>query len=82
MASEHYRPGEGWVHLGGAVYEHTTGVRVHVGGLMRTPTGDTVVGTLWPESRRMDRCIRMNGGNRRRGVMAWGLNKAMGGDDV
>lgn len=68
------KPGPGWKLLGPAVYEHATGVRIHVMGLVRLRDGSSVFGSTWPESQTMDRFIRINGGNRRRGVMAYGLD--------
>ena len=67
------RPGPGWRHLGGAVWEHDCGVRIHIYGLCRSSRGPFVNGRMWPESRNLDRMIQINGGNRKRGVMAWAL---------
>ena len=75
MSYKQIRPGHGWSHAGGAVYDHISGVRVHVFGLCRLPDGTEVRGTIWPEVHNLDRYIAMNGGNRKRGVMAWGLHK-------
>lgn len=61
----------GWSKLSNAVYQHQDGTRIHVGGLAVLPTGESVWGNSWPESKIMDRSIRMCGGNRRRGVMSW-----------
>jgi hypothetical protein len=59
------KPGPGWKHAGGAVYDNAIGVRVHVMGLCR------LYGMRWPERRNLDRFVRINGGNRKRGAMAW-----------
>ena len=69
------KPGSGWKHVGGSVWDHApTGVRLHVGGaLCRFPGLDFVYGMLWPEGRSVNRCIRIAGGNRRRGLMIWAL---------
>lgn len=75
------RPGPGWKNCGGPpcdpqhgpVWEHATGLRVHVSGMVRLADRTIVVGTNWPESKRLNRFIRINGGNRKRGVMAWAL---------
>lgn len=67
------RPGPGWRHLGGPVWEHRRGIRAHVGGMCGFPVDPIVDGTQWPESRRLDRCIAMCGGNRKRGVLTWAL---------
>lgn len=68
------RPGPGWSHMGGAVYQHATGIRIHVYGLCGFPGGHLSNGNQWPESQELDRLIRINGGNRKRGVMAWARN--------
>jgi hypothetical protein len=69
------RPGKGWKHLGGAVYERL-GVRVHLQGLCKLPNGEFVHGNNWPEFKAMARMIKINGGNRKRGMMAWARNLA------
>jgi len=66
------KPGKGWMKLGESVYEHDSGIRVHTYGLLLRADGSWAYGTKWPESQELDRCIRMCG-NRRRGVMVWGL---------
>lgn len=68
--------GSGWKHVGGAVYDHPTGLRVHVMGICRLASGDTVDGMRWPESDRLNRFARINGSNRKRGAMAWALSVA------
>ena len=65
-----------WKHQGAAVWDHTSGVRIHVQGLCRLPSGEYVNGMLWPESRDLRHWVCVNGGNQRRGVMAWALTKA------
>lgn len=67
------RPGSGWRHLAGAVYEHTNGTRMHMLGLIKKPDGSFLDANKWPESRYAARLIRINGGNRRRGLMAWAM---------
>lgn len=69
------KPGNGWVHFGGGVWNHKpTGLRVHVGGLIcRSGVSEPVSGLAWPECESLDRCIRVAGGNRRRGVMIWAM---------
>lgn len=69
-----HTPGLGWTKPGIApVYDHVSGVRIHVAGHCQLPNGSIVVGTRWPESKSLSRFVRINGGNRRRGVMAWAL---------
>ena len=67
------RPGAGWRHLAGSVYEHTNGTRMHMLGTIRTPSGKYISASEWPESKNADRFILINGGNRKRGLMAWSL---------
>ena len=69
------KPGPGWSYQGGAVWDHASGIRIHVYGLCRFADGRIVNGQWWPESRTLYRMIAINGGNRKRGVMAWALNK-------
>jgi hypothetical protein len=63
-----YRPGPGWRHLAGSVYEHKSGVRIHLLGTVRLPGGIYRAADAYPDYRRT---IRINGGNRKRGLMAW-----------
>lgn len=74
MDAEILRPGPGWKHLGGPVYEHQSGWRIHAMGICGFPVDPLFDGRRWPESRELERMIRINGGNRKRGVMAWALN--------
>lgn len=67
------RPGAGWKHLGGAVWEHTNGTRIHLLGAVRLPDMSFLSANKWPESSEARRFIRINGGNRKRGLMAWAL---------
>ncbi len=68
-----HRPGPGWRHVNGAVYAHTSGLVIHTYGLAMIPGTIVVWGTRWPESQRLDKYIKINGGNRCRGVMAWAI---------
>ena len=65
------RPCSGWKHLAGAVFEHESGVRVHIAGLVKLPDGRYLHANKWPECREAEYMIRANGGNRKRGLMAW-----------
>lgn len=71
MSERRLTPGSGWNPVGGAVYEHTSGLCCHTLGLCRLPSGKLVDGMVWPECRLVSWFIRVNGGNRKRGVMAW-----------
>ena len=74
MRREQLRPGPGWKHVAGAVWDHDSGIRIHVGGLSGVIGGTVIDGTRWPECRDLDWMIAVNGGNRKRGVMAWALS--------
>lgn len=64
------KPGPGWKHLGDAVYGHENGTRIHVGGLVRKPDGTIVSLNSISEGREGWKQIKINGGNRKRGMMA------------
>lgn len=68
------KPGPGWEKVGPSVYDHPSGLRIHVGGYCLMPQGEFISGNAWPQSSVMDRFIRIAGGNRRRGVMMWALS--------
>jgi len=70
--------GSGWQHVAGAVFDHVSGLRIHLCGLARLPCGAVVCGTVWPESQRMYRAIRIQGGNRRGGDYAIGDGTSKG----
>ena len=65
------KPGSGWSNVGGPVWDHVSGIRLHVGGLLRLQNGNHVSSDRWPDSVSADFSIRMAGGNRKRGLMAW-----------
>jgi hypothetical protein len=67
------RPGPGWRHIAGPVYEHSNGTRVHMLGFVKLPDGQFLNENKWPECNAAARMIRVNGGNRRRGLMAWAM---------
>lgn len=71
MKHDYVRPSVGWIHVHDAVYDRIDGLRVHIQGVCRLPDGRWFCGNERPESSRLDRFIRINGGNRKRGVMAW-----------
>jgi len=75
------RPGQGWTHIGGAVYE-INGTRLHINGLARLPSGQFVSAERWPAYQEARKFIRMNGGNRKRGLMAWAKTLNEVDDDV
>lgn len=63
------RPGNGWKHLNGSVWEHATGVRIHLLGLARLPDGKSI---SWPWSDEYD-AKRQQGYNTKRALMVWAL---------
>lgn len=71
MSMRDYRPGKSWIHLGGAVWGHMNGTRIHVSGMIRYPDG-TIFSTCGYD-RETHRYIRINGGNRKRGLMAFAV---------
>ena len=72
------RPGRGWSHVAGSVYDHKSGLRLHTLGILRLPGGETVSANDWPELLIVGKYVRINGGNRKRGLMAWAMNKLDG----
>jgi hypothetical protein len=71
MNRQQLKPGNGWRHLAGPVWEHTNGSRVHVMGLVKLPDGSFLSANVYPQCNEAARLIRINGGNRKRGLMAW-----------
>lgn len=72
------RPGKGWKHLGGAVWEYSNGTRVHLLGSVRLPDGTTTSKFRHPEANRLWQLTRINGGNFKRGLMAWARELSAG----
>lgn len=71
------KPGDGWKDFGGGIYEKSKGVRILISGHCRLPDGTFISGNQEPFYRDMNKFILMNGGNRKRGVMAWANNLAL-----
>ena len=63
------RPGNGWKHLNGSVWEHATGIRIHTLGLARLPDGKSI---SWPWNDEYD-AKRQQGYNTKRALMVWAL---------
>ena len=76
-----YKPGPGWKHLGGAVWEHPRGGRIHTYGVVRMRCGKWLDGARWPQSRDVFRFVQINGGSRKRGLMAWALSQLTDGQE-
>lgn len=70
-----YVPGNGWRHLNGPVYERNDGLRLHLSGVCRTPSGEFITGMSFEEHANITRLIAINGGNRKRGLMVWANKK-------
>lgn len=70
------RSGVGWKHVAGSVWEHVGGARVHMGGTVRTPGGQhfSLNNLCAGDLGRL--LVRVNGGSRKRGLMAWAVNLA------
>ena len=62
------RPGPGWTHINGSVWGHRNGIRIHTLGLIRFP-GDPHY-PVRPDMGEWFRLAMVNGGNRKRGLMA------------
>lgn len=69
-----HHPGPGWTHVAGSVYGHQSGARLHTLGMVRLPNGEHVSASEYPEYCAAGLLIKMNGGNRKRGLMAWARN--------
>ena len=72
----------GWTGAGHApsedrdyVFGHVSGVRVNAGCAV-FPDGRVAYATRWPEAGEINRCVRVQGGRRRRGMMMWATEKA------
>ncbi len=60
-----YKPGPGWRRLGGSVWQHDDGTRVHLAGLVLLANGEFVWLTSWPNSQRFSTLERIVGSRRR-----------------
>ena len=64
---DRYKPGPGWKKLSNAVYEKGL-IRIHTGGLIKS----TILGSqVFDVERKAVLFIKVNGGNRKRGLMAY-----------
>lgn len=67
-----HKPGPGWHQVAGPVYEYgQSGARLHMLGTLRLPNGDHISTSQHSEARRSWLLVAANGGNRKRGLMAW-----------
>lgn len=76
ITTKRLKPGPGWRHLAGAVWEHSTGVRIHLAGMVLLTDTSTVWGKSWPTQ--LHEIVRQCGGNRKRGLMCWALRVSRG----
>lgn len=69
------RPGRGWQQntVTKSIWDHESGMRVHMLGMLRLPNGEIRRANQWPAIQLADMCIRVAGGNRKRGLMIWAL---------
>lgn len=68
MKRKKYKPGPGWFRYAGSpVWEHKSGVRVHVSGIFLIP-GTWTKDIPYSE---LSRYRRICAGNNKRGIMAW-----------
>ena len=73
--TETLRPGKGWKQLKGPVWEHDSGVRIHVSGRLVRLNGCKVSGPVDESEYSLLRKLTLvNGGNKKRGLMAFALN--------
>ena len=70
------RPGPGWKHIAGPVFEHLSGARIHLSGHIRLPCGDWMSLSNIRDWKEIDAAIRINGGSVRRGLMAAAARRA------
>ena len=74
IANLQLSPGIGWTHLGGAVYEHISGTRIHIGGMVKLLDNTYLSLNNCHENELGNLLVAINGGNRKRGLMAWAVN--------
>ena len=55
----------------GPVFEHESGMRVHTLGFLVFPSKQVLMGNQMPEYDRLNKAIKIQGGNRKRGLMLW-----------
>lgn len=65
------RPGKGWKNVGnGSVWEHTTGLSIHLLGVVMTPNGEHI---SWDWSDEIN-AKEQQGWNKKRALMVWALS--------
>jgi hypothetical protein len=68
------RPGSGWKQLKRPVWEHCNGVRIHVSGLILRDIDGKIHDRERMQMSLLHRLIKINGGNKKRGLMAFAMN--------
>jgi len=75
---QRYKPGKGWKYLASGVWEHVSGLRISVSGRICRLPDKTIFpgrGSWWWDSYfEQSKFIRVAGGNKKRGLMAWARN--------
>ena len=75
--SDHLRrkPGRGWTQdkITTSMWDHDSGISLHLGGYVRLLDGRIVSVNTWREHLEFSLALRMAGGNRKRGLMLWAL---------
>lgn len=67
-----YKPGSGWRVLSApAIYQHTSGVKLHLVGMAVMPDGAIHLAAGFGNPHESQVYIRIAGGNRKRGLMLW-----------
>jgi len=69
------KPGPGWKQhaSNAAVWDHVSGMRLHLSGLLRMPDAAIIDSNRWPTSYVKNGYIRVAGGNVKRGMMMWAM---------
>lgn len=68
------KPGPGWKQLKGPVWEHEKGIRIHTSGLILRINGKSAPVDEFANMGMLYKLTKINGGNRKRGLMAFALN--------
>ena len=70
------RPGVGWKRVTGAVYTRADGLKLHLLGFCKLPGASNVHGDSAEAYYLQNKLIKINGGSRKRGLMAWAATVA------
>lgn len=64
--------GSGWKKITNCIYDHTTGIRLHLSGMARLPNGKFIFINKSPEFEYFSKAEKITG-NRKRALMIWSL---------